>query len=78
MTDIEFKKHLGKKPAVEHDSVTELATSNLPRSVDWRSKGAVNPVQDQGECGSCWAFSSTAAMEGDHFIKTGELIKLSE
>ena len=78
MTEFEFKKHLGKKPAVEHDSVTELATSNLSASVDWRSKGAVNPVQDQGQCGSCWAFSSTAAMEGEHFLKTGKLIKLSE
>ena len=78
MTEYEFKRHLGKKPAVEHDSVTELSTANLSDSVDWRTKGAVNPVQDQGMCGSCWAFSSTAAMEGEHFIKTGTLLKLSE
>lgn len=78
MTKYEFQKHLGKKAPVEHDSVTELATSNLTTSVDWRTKGAVNPVQDQGQCGSCWAFSSTAAMEGEHFIKTGKLLKLSE
>ena len=78
MTKEEFKRHLGRKPAIEHDSVTELATTNLSTSVDWRAKGAVNPVQDQGQCGSCWAFSSTAAMEGEHFIKTGELLKLSE
>ena len=78
MTKEEFKRHLGRKPAVEHDSVTELSTTNLSASVDWRAKGAVNAVQDQGQCGSCWAFSSTAAMEGEHFIKTGELLKLAE
>lgn len=69
---------LGKKEPIEHDSVTELSTTNLSTSVDWRTKGAVNPVQDQGQCGSCWAFSSTAAMEGEHFLKTGKLLKLSE
>ena len=46
--------------------------------MDWRAKGAVNPVQDQGNCGSCWAFSAVAAMESAHFIKTGKLLKLSE
>jgi len=57
---------------------TYLPTDNLSKSVDWRTKGAVNAVQDQGQCGSCWAFSSTAAMEGAHFLKTGKLIKLAE
>jgi C1A family cysteine protease len=78
LTKQEFKRNLGKKPAMDHDSVTELATSNLTGAVDWRTKGAVNPVQNQGQCGSCWAFSSTAAMEGAHFIATGKLLKLSE
>ena len=53
-------------------------TSTLPASIDWRSKNAVNPVKDQGQCGSCWSFSANAAMEGAWAIKTGQLVSLSE
>ncbi|KAI3665690.1 hypothetical protein L6452_44320 [Arctium lappa] len=50
----------------------------LPENVDWRKSGAVAPVKDQGSCGSCWAFSTVAAVEGINKIVTGKLISLSE
>ncbi|OMO98803.1 hypothetical protein COLO4_13686 [Corchorus olitorius] len=52
--------------------------SDVPSAMDWRTKGAVTPVKDQGQCGCCWAFSAVAAMEGITGIKTGKLISLSE
>ena len=60
------------------EPVTLLDANDIPASVDWRTKGAVTPVQNQKVCGSCWAFSAIAAMEGEHFLKTGKLVKLSE
>ncbi|KAF7091546.1 hypothetical protein CFC21_094114 [Triticum aestivum] len=85
LTNKEFKAtkaNKGYKPSLErvptgfrYENVSLVA---LPETVDWRTKGAVTPIKDQGQCGCCWAFSAVAATEGIVKLKTGKLISLSE
>lgn len=52
--------------------------SAVPASIDWTTLGAVTPVKDQGQCGSCWSFSTTGALEGAYFNKNKKLLSFSE
>ncbi|KAG6513524.1 thiol protease SEN102-like [Zingiber officinale] len=67
----------GEKPEGEFKH-GHVDLHKLPASVDWRTQGAVTPVKDQGQCGSCWAFSTVVAVEGINQIASRKLISLSE
>ncbi len=63
---------------VQKQEFRSLEALEIPDSVDWRNKNAVTGVKDQGQCGSCWSFSSTGTIEGAYAQKYSTLLSFSE
>jgi len=74
----DFSVRMGYRATVGATPGPLLDVSNVAASYDWRDHGAVNAVKDQGQCGSCWAFSTVANVEGVGQVETGKLLSLSE
>jgi len=84
MTNEEFNTQMKGYKQIKRDYIRSKnvikadPNAQVPTSVDWTSQGAVTPVKNQGQCGSCWAFSTTGSVEGINYITNGNLVSLSE
>jgi cathepsin L len=82
-TDAELGQILGyKKGALPEERKQPIkidtTTAPLPGSFDWRERGVITAVKDQGRCGSCWTFGASESVESYYALSTGQLFDLSE
>ena len=76
MTPAEYRALLSAKPRPVATKSIRTSSPNVD-SIDWRQKGCVNPIKDQGQCGACWAFLIVQCIESEYAAKKGTLYSLS-
>jgi len=80
LTEVEFvAQYTGAQPTAREDAMMGTQEfAEVEEAVDWVQRGAVNPIKNQGQCGSCWAFSTVGTLESAYQIATGQLVNAAE